>query len=126
MPLDVPQPVQFWVQLVAPIVAIVGATMWMVRAVNRLDRRLEHVQLQIGTVEYQNRALLKAFPPVISSLIAGQLSTIQPISNPLSQDELTRLRGYVQRLRQGGLADSGRGAGLLSARRQHYPRIPGQ
>ncbi len=113
-----------WLQLDAPIVAIVGAALWLERRLGRLDRRLEHIELRIGTVESQNRALLKAFPQLISSLMAAKqltpeqgtqliatapeappiseiLSKIQPTPNPLPLEDVFRLRNYVQRLKQG-------------------------
>lgn len=114
--------VSFWIQLLAPIAVIVSTALWMNRGFNRLDRRLERIELRVATVEHQNRALLKAFPPVISTLMLSQLMTpeqgtrligtaleappiedllrrIQPTTNPLSQDELNRLRLYVERLK---------------------------
>src|SRR5712692_531751 len=101
-----------WLQLVAPIVAIVGAALWLERRLGRLDRRLEHIELRIGTVESQNRALLKAFPQLVSSLMATRLtpeqgtqliatapeappiseilSKIQPTPNPLPLEDVFR------------------------------------
>ena len=62
-----------WIQLAAPIIAIVGATALIMRVLSRLEARLGSIELRIATVEFQNRALLKAFPQVISSLIAGHM-----------------------------------------------------
>jgi hypothetical protein len=116
-----------WNELVIPIStlsAVVAATVWIQRTLSRLERRLEHIEIRISTVEFQNRALLKAFPQVISSLMAGKFMTseqgsqliataletasiseilnkIQPTTNPLTQDDLNRLRGYTERLRLG-------------------------
>jgi len=106
------------------IAAIVVATWRITRSLGRLDARLANIEVRIATLESQNRALLKAFPQVISSLIAGHLMTaeqgtqliatalevapiaeiltkIQPTLNPLSQADVDRLRNYVERLKQG-------------------------
>jgi len=118
-----------WVQLVAPILAIVGAAIAIVRRIERdharLDSRLERIELRIATVEFQNRALLRAFPQVISTLMAGRLMTsergteliatalenpaiaeilrqIKPSTNPLSQADLDRLNSYIAGLKMGG------------------------
>ncbi len=113
-----------WLQFVAPIVTILGVAVWVVRKLDRLDSRLTQIQIPIAAVEYQNRALLKAFPQVIASLMAAKLMTpeqgsqliatsldaapindllskIQPTANPLPLEDLNRLRNYVQRLKQG-------------------------
>ena len=55
-----------WIQLAAPIATIVGATALIMRTLSRLEARLGNIELRIATVEFQNRALLKAFPQVIS------------------------------------------------------------
>jgi hypothetical protein len=113
-----------WVQLVAPIVTILGVAVWIVCKLDRTDSRLHQIQLAVAAVEHQNRALLKAFPQVISSLMAAKLmkpeqgsqliataldaasvtellGKIQPSANPLPLEDLNRLRNYVGRLRQG-------------------------
>lgn len=115
---------QTWFQFVTIIATVVGAAVWILRVLNKLDRRLERIELRVGTVEHQNRALLKAFPQVISSLLAEKpmtpeqgirlmatalepapldelLSKMQSAANPVSQGDLNRLRNYIQRLRQG-------------------------
>lgn len=119
-----PDRMQAWLQFIGLIVTIVGAAVWIVRTLGRLESRIERIELRIGTVEYQNRALLKAFPQLISSLMAGGqvtpqqgsnliataldtpsitelLSQIKPTPNPLPLEDLNRLRNYVQRLKQG-------------------------
>jgi len=63
-----------WLQIVSPIIiAIVGAAAYVVHRLSRLDSRLNQVQLAVAAVEHQNRALLKAFPQVISSLMAAKM-----------------------------------------------------
>jgi hypothetical protein len=62
-----------WIQLAAPIATIVGATALIMRTLPRLEARLGNIELRIATVQFQNRALLKAFPQVISSLMAGHM-----------------------------------------------------
>ena len=61
------------VAIIAPIATIVGATVLIMRTLARLEGRLDHIELRIATVEFQNRALLKAFPQVISSLMTWTL-----------------------------------------------------
>lgn len=51
-----------WIQLAAPIATIAGATALIMRTLSRLEARLGNIELRIATVEFQNRALLKAFP----------------------------------------------------------------
>ena len=66
-----------WIQLavatVVPILAIIGATARILHTLHRLETRLEHVEIRVATVEYQNRALLKAFPQVIATLMLQQM-----------------------------------------------------
>ncbi len=76
-----PDRMQAWLQFIGLIVTIVGAAVWIVRTLGRLESRIERIELRIGTVEYQNRALLKAFPQLISSLMAGGQVTPQQGSN---------------------------------------------
>ncbi len=118
---------QPWLQLVALIVTILGAALgvavWVLRVISRVQGHLERIELRIGTVEHQNRALLKAFPQVISSLMTGDLMTRQqgsqiiaialepaPIDDLLRQIQPTPTRflwrtrtacGTVRRLKQG-------------------------
>jgi hypothetical protein len=42
------------------------------RGIARLNERLKDIQIRVGVVEQQNRALLKTFPTVISSLMRAQ------------------------------------------------------
>lgn len=116
-----PQFVGFFVSIVGTVIT---GVIWIVRAINKVHRRLEHIALRIGTVEHQNRALLKAFPQAISSLMGGKLMTreegialigaaleaasihnllreIEPSANPLPLQDVNRLRSYVERLKHG-------------------------
>jgi hypothetical protein len=55
--------VPIWLQvaaLVVPTATIIGAAIRLTRILERLDRRLQNIELRIATVEFQNRALLKA------------------------------------------------------------------
>jgi hypothetical protein len=113
-----------WIQLFAPLVTIGGFGVWILRTLWRLETQLQHIDLRLRTVEFQNRAFLKAFPPIISSLITSHAMTtdqgtaliataldtapipdflrdIKPTVNPLSQTDVDRLRSYVARLRLG-------------------------
>jgi hypothetical protein len=113
-----------WIQFVAPLATIAGFGLWILRTLWRLETRLTHIEVRLCTVEFQNRAILKAFPPIISSLITSQAMTtdqgtqliataldiapipdflreIKPTVNPLSQGDLDQFRGYVARLRMG-------------------------
>jgi hypothetical protein len=103
---------------------IAGFGLWILRTLWRLETRLTHIEVRLCTVEFQNRAILKAFPPIVSSLITSQAMTteqgtqliataldiapipdflrdIKPTVNPLSQGDLDQFRGYVARLRIG-------------------------
>jgi hypothetical protein len=69
-----------WLQLVGPIASIVAATVAIMRAIHgikadilRVERRLEHIEIRIASLEHQNRALLKAFPQVVSTLVVASL-----------------------------------------------------
>src|SRR5438132_12438363 len=66
-----------WSGFVSIIVAVVGCAIWITRRLERLEHRLENIELRIATVEYQNRALLKGFPQIVSSLITGHLVTAE-------------------------------------------------
>ena len=117
-----------WLQItlaaVAPILAIIGATAVVMRALGSLDKRLQNIDLRIATIEFQIKALLTAFPQLISSLITSKVVTIEqgtamisraldappiaeflrqikPTVNPLSQADITRLQNYVQRMKAG-------------------------
>ena len=113
-----------WSGFVSIIVAVVGCAVWITRRLERLEHRLENIELRIATVEGQNRALLKALPQVIASLITKHIMTIEqgthlisealeavpieqllrdikPTVNPLSQGDVDQLRSYVQRLKYG-------------------------
>lgn len=116
-----------WLQIlaiVAPVATIVGFAVRITGMLSRLESRLENIELRIATVEFQNRALLKAFPQVVASLITGHIVTaeqgtqmistaldsppiaeflrqIKPTVNPLSQADVDRLRDYVDRLKRG-------------------------
>ena len=113
-----------WIQLIAPIATVAGFGTWILRTLWRLETRLANIEVRLCTVEFQNRALLKAFPPVISSLISSKAMTteqgtqliataldlapipdflrdIKPTVNPLSQSDLDQFRSYVARLKIG-------------------------
>ncbi len=128
MPADI---LLFWPQLISILGAIVLVVLWMNRRFNQIDRhfdtvdrRLERIEIRLGIVEHQSRSLLTAFRPVLSSLVSGQpipqdegfrllaealkpapidalIREIQHASNPLSPDEVNRLRDYIDRLRRG-------------------------
>jgi hypothetical protein len=106
------------------IAVVVGVAIKIVRAIDGMGRRLERIELRIAALEFQNRSLLKAFPQLVSSLIAAHVVTsdqgtqiiatvlenppiaeilrqIRPSENPLSQMEINNLRSYVDRLKQG-------------------------
>lgn len=116
----------FVTAIVAPVATIVGVAIRITRILSqleiRLERRLENIELRIATVEFQNRALLKAFPQVVASLITGHvvsteqgtqmistaldsppiaefLRQIKPTVNPLSETDVDRYRSYVERLK---------------------------
>src|SRR5262245_44906315 len=117
-----------WVQVIALVITvistIVGVALVLSRRFDRLERNQERLELRVATIEHQNRALLKAFTQVTSTLIGAQippsdrgiqliadaldaapiaeiLRTIKPTSNPLSQEELNRLNTYIERLKHG-------------------------
>lgn len=113
-----------WSAFVTLFLAVIGCTIWITRKLERLEHRLENIELRVATIEFQNRALLRAFPQVVSSLISGKIVTIEqgtmmistalasppiaeflreikPTVNPLSQDDVDRLRNYVGRMQAG-------------------------
>jgi hypothetical protein len=110
-----------WLQNAIPIIA---ATVAVMAVLYRLDRRLDRIEAMSRTIEYQNRAILRTFTPVISALISGKRMTVQegtalianaleapsisdvldkikPTVNPLSRADLDRLNAYVARLKMG-------------------------
>jgi hypothetical protein len=112
----------FVIAIVAPVATIVGVAIRITHTLSRIERRLENIELRVATVEFQNRALLKAFPQVVASLITGHvvsteqgtqmistaqdsppiaefLRQIKPTVNPLSQADVDRYRSYVERLK---------------------------
>lgn len=92
----------------------------------RMGRRFDGVGLRLAALEHQNRSLLKAFPQLISGLMTAQvlppargtdilttaleagaiddfLAKLRPGSNPITREDITRLRSYVARLKGGEL-----------------------
>ena len=59
---------QIAIAIISPVAAIAAAVIALMRVLGRLERRLDHIEIISATVENQNRALLTAFPSVISSL----------------------------------------------------------
>ncbi len=113
-----------WIQLVTPVVTIAGFGVWILHTLWRLETQLQHIDVRLCTVEFQNRALLKAVPQIISSLITAHAMTVEqgtqvittaldtapipdflrnikPTVNPLSQADVNQLQSYVARLKLG-------------------------
>ena len=73
--------VQIAIAIISPVAAIAAAVIALMRVLGRPDRRLDHIEIISTTVENQNRALLTAFPSVISSLIRASIMTADQGTN---------------------------------------------
>ena len=74
--------VQIAIAIISPVAAIASAGIALMRVLGRPDRRLDHIEIISTTVENQNRALLTAFPSVISSLMRASIMTADQIKAP--------------------------------------------
>ena len=119
------------VAAVASIIGVVvGAALWIQRSLGRVEKklddvdgRLEGIGLRLSTVEFQSRSVLKALPPIISSLITANvmrpdqgtaaiatameaapisdfLRGVKQTTNPLTQADLDQFRRYAERLKR--------------------------
>ena len=102
---------------------VVACTLWVQRTLGRLERRLNQLDLRLSAVEHQNRAFLKVFPQMISSLVSGRVVSseqgfqmmasaveamplpefvrgLQPTVNPLTASDVERMQDYAARLRR--------------------------
>lgn len=106
--------------IVTVVVATVGATLWITRRLDRVERRLDGLELRVGALEQQSRSLLDAFRELLLTLmtaqglpidqglrimgiglkapdIEGLVRALRASRNPLTEDDIGRLRAYVAR-----------------------------
>lgn len=118
---------------VATIVAIAAALLWLFKRFNRIERRFDRTDNEIGLLnlslaqlQSQSRSQFKVIVPLIAALVesetldkkaaitmmgnlipeepmATELARFKSESNPLTKQELEKLKNYVNRARHGDI-----------------------
>lgn len=116
-----------WAQLatlITLIASVASGAWWLSRKFQRLEQRLERLEIRVGLLEHRTRGIQAAIRSLVTAVASGQhigleqavelirrtldtpsmgelLSQLSPTGNPLTKEDVQRLRAYVERLKRG-------------------------